>query len=705
MFAYSISVGVYEVGGYAHLLTVVKLSVYREAVRGSCGHLHGVAKKAHLPGMGHLYEAVELMEKRCKQVESTANSQLRAMGSDEEWRKVWTLPGENPFATKRGTLSSRPSQAEVQIATNILRPDEPEMPTFATDYPSWPRRFTKKYVDWCESRVDPGMCCVHRLFMAETPITDLSSLPNCTMMVIPEAQLGSPYYNPLFMPKEALRPLYRTGNLTAVVDIYEATDEVERQERFVTAMALAGGTLFGAAMDSVLGWFGYSLHTTEDVKHINANQEHLDQVAHQVELTEKFSKSIQEEAHNIEHREELTEDFLHLMVGLQSLFDHMELISSGLSTLFHHRRLSPLLIDRNAVVKKVRDVQMEQRAVGHELMVSPGDVWHCPVSYVVTRDLNIHIMVHVPVGKTTSYRKVFRYIPTPLSFGDDDEHFMVNPRNPFLLLDTNGQHPTEMSENEMTQCEMVNHYKKYCPGRSVLVNRAPPSCLSALQAGDQNHVLKMCPIVLVDEDFPYVATLAFGIFTVYSKSELTVKIYCGEAPHGTQVLKGLNRITLRRDCRLVHQDFVLEPTIDFTEQDNELTEVPLKFDDDLNMSQVLGWGAETGLLRTSDGKLMGEGLTMLEVSEQWSNEKLDETRRWSLMMYLAAAGGSLLLLICCCCCTREGWNCYMRARQRNALAASIRQQVREAGQEMQLLARGGSASSPSAPSAPAETSY
>ena len=141
----------------------------------------------------------------------------------------------------------------------------------------------------------------------------------------------------------------------------------------------------------------------------------------------------------------------------------------------------------------------------------------------------------------------------------------------------------------MSECESFNHYKKYCPARSVVVNRAPPSCLSSLHSGDRDHVLKLCPVVLVDEAFPYVASLAFGVFAVYTKPKLMTKVYCGEEQVATQELQGLTRITLRRDCRLVHDNFVLEPTIDFGDQDNELSEIPLTFDNDLNMLQVLSW--------------------------------------------------------------------------------------------------------------------
>ena len=86
------------------MLIEAKHSVFWDAVRNSCRHLHGVAQHSYKKGLGHLYDAVELMERQCKTVENTANTQLRAMGSDEYFRRLWSFPGENPFATQPGTI-------------------------------------------------------------------------------------------------------------------------------------------------------------------------------------------------------------------------------------------------------------------------------------------------------------------------------------------------------------------------------------------------------------------------------------------------------------------------------------------------------------------------------------------------------------------------------------------------------------------------
>ena len=53
-----------------------------------------------------------------------------------------------------------------------------------------------------------------------------------------------------------------------------------------------------------------------------------------------------------------------------------------------------------------------------------------PLSYVVTRDLRIHVMVHVPTGKTSLFQKLYKYIPTPMSFLENGTHFLANPAEP-----------------------------------------------------------------------------------------------------------------------------------------------------------------------------------------------------------------------------------------------------------------------------------
>ena len=57
--------------------------------------------------------------------------------------------------------------------------------------------------------------------------------------------------------------------------LYSVVEGLPVRERRQIGLALAGGSMFGFAVNSILGFFRYSTHTTENVEHINANQEHM----------------------------------------------------------------------------------------------------------------------------------------------------------------------------------------------------------------------------------------------------------------------------------------------------------------------------------------------------------------------------------------------------------------------------------------------
>ena len=108
---------------------------------------------------------------------------------------------------------------------------------------------------------------------------------------------------------------------------------------------------------------------------------------------------------------------------------------AGLSILFQQRALSPLLVERKEVLKKVRSLQHKDKGRGNVILMDPLNVWRAELSYVVTRNLNILIMVHVPVAKLESFRHLYKYVRTPLAFSKATTHFFPNPPNRYLVLD------------------------------------------------------------------------------------------------------------------------------------------------------------------------------------------------------------------------------------------------------------------------------
>ena len=85
--------------------------------------------------------------------------------------------------------------------------------------------------------MEGSSCCVDVLHK-QPEVTNLNQLENCDILLLPETQTAGPYFNPLFFPKETLRPMYATGEVGAIREHYFSQI---REERFAVTMALAGG--------------------------------------------------------------------------------------------------------------------------------------------------------------------------------------------------------------------------------------------------------------------------------------------------------------------------------------------------------------------------------------------------------------------------------------------------------------------------------
>lgn len=69
------------------------------------------------------------------------------------------------------------------------------------------------------------------------------------------------------------------------------------------------------------------------------------------------------------------------------------------------------------------------------------NVWRADLSYVVTRNLDILIMVHVPVAKLESFRHLYKYVRKPLAFSKTATYFFPNPPNKYFMPDKDNSHP------------------------------------------------------------------------------------------------------------------------------------------------------------------------------------------------------------------------------------------------------------------------
>ena len=71
--------------------------------------------------------------------------------------------------------------------------------------------------------------------------------------------------------------------------------------------------------------------------------------------------------------------------------------------------------------QQVFSLQSELHGSTELLMINLGsDVWECPTSYVISPELEVAVMVHVPVAKRSSYMYLYTFISTPLMAPEDN---------------------------------------------------------------------------------------------------------------------------------------------------------------------------------------------------------------------------------------------------------------------------------------------
>ena len=188
-------------------------------------------------------------------------------------------------------------------------------------------------------------------------------------------------------------------------------------------------------------------------------------------------------------------------------------------------------------------------------------------------------------------------------------------------------------------------------------------------------MINECPITLLDESYVYVESLGFGEYSFYSESPVTARVLCGDVAKESVKLAGLKRVT---DCRLIGEEFILEPVV----TSKSLDSVPLTFESYQNLSLVVDWGKERGLLNSREEE---DGQTMADIAKQWDITELEETKDYTFMQYVGIAFGALVGTLITFCVARECLGCYNRRQARREMARTIGDQVRTAVDNMEMV--------------------
>ena len=168
--------------------------------------------------------------------------------------------------------------------------------------------------------------------------------------------------------------------------------EVSRMKRFILEAALfaggAGGVLVAELAEQALSAIGFSRHTTEDRKIVNENTARSKVLTVHLKGVERAVHTLKVHEHDLQQEEGATTKMIHLIAGLDTIFDEIHRVFNGMETLFHSKQATPLLVDPVALYVQIKELEHEVASENERLLVStPSDVWHAPTSYFVTGDL------------------------------------------------------------------------------------------------------------------------------------------------------------------------------------------------------------------------------------------------------------------------------------------------------------------------------
>ena len=115
---------------------------------------------------------------------------------------------------------------------------------------------------------------------------------------------------------------------------------------------------------------------------------------------EKAVGTLKRYEHQFLAEEGVITKLIHLIAGLDTIFDEIHRVFNGMKTLFHLKQATPLLVDAVALYVQIKELEHKVAREQKRVLVStPSDVWHVPTSYFITGDMKSSVLLHILVGR------------------------------------------------------------------------------------------------------------------------------------------------------------------------------------------------------------------------------------------------------------------------------------------------------------------
>ena len=338
------------------------------------------------------------------------------MGTDAEWREQFMNIGRNPWEIERKPVPDEPETGadpspntgnnwhsngttatdslSAERARNVLVRREGRSASFNVrrpvvhllphanlddlyiEHPSdFPLRFDALYREYLKSMASPETCTLVNIMKNHIRFKQkMTKLLGCVTLFIAEIYPASPYYDPAFFPQDLLKGSFQTGGLRPLVDHYWTTTkqvlvnsftegnnltELSRVRRFIFGTAMfAGGVLVAELAEQALLAIGFSRHTTEDRKIVNENTARSKVLTVHLRGVEKAVHTLKAHECELEEEEGVTMKMIHLIAGLDTIFDEIHHVFNGMETLFHAKQATPLLVDPVALYVQIKELEL-----------------------------------------------------------------------------------------------------------------------------------------------------------------------------------------------------------------------------------------------------------------------------------------------------------------------------------------------------------
>ena len=76
---------------------------------------------------------------------------------------------------------------------------------------------------------------------------------------------------------------------------------------------------------------------------------------------------------------------------------------------------------------------------------------------MISPELEVAVMVHIPVAKRSSYMYLYRFISTPLIVPEGEFHLLVFPKNQMLSINQVTHMAREVSPEEYQKCDSIGN--------------------------------------------------------------------------------------------------------------------------------------------------------------------------------------------------------------------------------------------------------